>query len=265
MYCMYRSGNLLTGFYAGTNVVHVRDAKGCIRDTLVRIIEPAQLRFRLPDIKSPTCEGFRDGSIIIVAYGGAPPYQYALDARPYKAAGSFDSLSEGAYILHVRDSNFCVYDTAITLTGYPHIVFGNPDVTPPSCYGFSNGMIRLDVSGGVPPLSYRIVSPSGTNNTGIFDTLPKGTYTFIITDAKGCRRDTALRMTEPPRLTITSVATPNDCEGKDDAGQLTAIAEGGTEPYVYSWNSGQHADLLKGVGNGIYRVTVTDAHGCRDS
>jgi gliding motility-associated-like protein len=144
-------------------------------------------------------------------------------------------------------------------------VLNAPEITPPSCYGFNNGIIDLNVTGGVSPLTYHIIKPNMTNNTGVFDTLRRGNYSFQITDAKGCRKDTTLFMDEPQPLVVAANATPNDCEGADNNGSIGAFVSGGTSPYAYMWSTGQNTDVVNGVGNGAYWVTVVDAHLCADS
>ncbi|MEO6830850.1 MAG: gliding motility-associated C-terminal domain-containing protein [Chitinophagaceae bacterium] len=261
----YSGSNLVTGFNAGTHVVHVKDANGCIRDSSILLTEPAALSFTVPGINQPTCEGFKDGSITIAARGGVSPYTYQMPPNPYKNVSFYTGLSEGSYTVRVMDSNNCVYDTIITLIGNPHLVIESVDVQSPSCFGLKNGVVTLTVSGGVPPLSYHGSGIGLTNNTGIFDTLKKGVYTFTVTDSKGCKKDTLLTITEPPLLSIGSTATPNDCEGPDNGGKVTTVTSGGTEPYSYFWSDTEVTSDIAGVTNGAYWVTVTDAHNCKDS
>lgn len=261
----YSSSNALTGFNVGNHTIHVKDNNGCLKDSTLNFKQPTQLHFTVPGVTPPTCEGMQNGSITIAAFGGTPGYLFAMDAGIFKPVNLYNGLGEGTYVFHVKDSNNCTYDTSITLTGYPHIVIGTPDITPPTCYGFNNGIIDLNVTGGVEPLTYHIVKPNITNSTGVFDTLRKGTYTFQITDAKGCHKDTTIFMDEPLPLRVEASATPNDCVGADDNGTVDAIVTGGTEPYAYAWSNGQNTPLVTGVGNGAYWVVVTDANLCADS
>jgi gliding motility-associated-like protein len=261
----YGASNALSGFNVGNHIIHVKDNNGCIKDSTLNFKQPSQLYFTVPGVTPPTCEGMLNGSITIAAIGGTPGYMYAMDNGTFKPVNLYNGLGEGTYIFHIQDSNKCTHDTSITLTGYPHIVIGQPELTPPTCYGLNNGIIDLNVTGGVPPLTYHIVKPNITNNTGIFDTLRKGTYTFQITDAKGCHKDTAIFLDEPPLLNVKAAATPNDCVGPDDNGSLLVTVTGGTEPYTYAWSSGQNSALVNGVGNGAYWVVVTDANLCSDS
>lgn len=261
----YAASNILVGFIAGTHVVHVKDNNGCIHDSAIRINQPAPLHFMIPGITQPTCEGFTDGSITIAATGGYGPYSYQMPPQPFKYVNIFGGLGEGTYTIRVKDSNGCQYDTTIILNGNPHIVIDGASLISPNCFGFNNGSVQLNVSGGVIPLTYHLSNPSQTNGTGLFDSLKKGSYQINVTDSKGCTKDTSVTLVEPPLLAIVSSATPNDCEGADDGGSVSTLVEGGTSPYSYTWNTGQTTSQLNHIANGAYWVTVTDGNGCQDS
>jgi gliding motility-associated-like protein len=261
----YSTLNPVTGITAGNHVIHVQDANGCVHDTTLNFKQPPPLHFRVPGITQPTCEGMTDGAITIAAFGGTPRYLYAMDPQPLKPVNTYSGLGEGAYTFHVQDSNGCQLDTTVVLTGNPHIVLGDPELTPPSCYGFNNGVIDLNVTGGVPPLTYHVVKPNITNSNGVFDTLRKGTYQIQVVDAKGCHNDTTLFLDEPDPLSVKASATPNDCVGVDDNGVLGVSVDGGTQPYSYTWINCQNTDIVQCVPIGAYWVTVVDAHLCADS
>jgi gliding motility-associated-like protein len=260
----FTGNNLLSGFYAGASPVYVKDANGCITDAVANITEPGKLYFLPPTIVPPTCEGFKDGRIIVAAASGKPPYHYSMDGQPYVASGAFSSLAEGSHTLLVQDSNGCVHDTDLILTGYPPIAL-SLTLTPPSCNDFSNGMISLNGSGGTAPLTYKIYPRNKTNKTGIFDTLRRGSYTIMVTDSNGCRKDTTVTLTDPDLLRVSATATTNDCDGPNDGGEVKVVVDGGTAPFTYAWSTGAHTEAISGLGNGAYRVTVTDAHGCQGS
>src|SRR5690606_18560604 len=118
-------------------------------------------------------------------------------------------------------SNGCTADTSVSLQGYPRISLDSLIITPPSCYGSANGRINLNTKGGVSPLSYQLSQPARTNKSGIFDSLRRGSYIFRITDAKGCRKDTVLALSEPEVLRVSSAATTIDCEGGRNGGEIS--------------------------------------------
>lgn len=260
----------LSGFNAGSHAVHLKDANGCQKDTTITMKQPDKLFFGPSMITTPTCEGFSDGVIILSATGGVTPYVFAKGSGGFSGTFTYPNLPEGLYTFHVKDANGCTRDTTIDLKGYPHILVSAPTIAPVRCFGESNGSITLNIGGGVQPLSYQKVKPlpAGPVTTDpLFDSLKVGRYSFIITDSKGCRKDTAFTVTEPERLVLTPVITPNDCEGLDDGGGVKIDAVGGTQPYSYLWSTNpvQTVPEIRGLPNGQYMVWVKDANGCTDS
>ncbi len=257
---------------AGTHTVHLIDANGCQVDLPVGVGQPTQLYFADAAVIMPTCEGFADGVVNVRGKGGTPPYQYSPDnGVTFDTYGGYPNLVEGTYSFTVRDAQGCRHDTTIVLTGYPHIL---PDiaVTPVRCWGEASGSVVFAVTGGVPPLTYQKRAPlpmGGITSDPEFDSLTAATYTFRITDAKGCKKDTTVAVIQPDSLTINPSLVPNDCIGLDNTGAINTAVKGGNPPYVYTWgwNGANSATgiSVSNLPNGIYPIIVTDTKGCADT
>lgn len=260
----YQSDSLIIGLIAGIHTIHIKDTNGCLKDTLITLTQPDKLVIDSITLTNATCEGFADGSAIVFSSGGQRPYLYSMDNSNYNKADSFTKLQEGTYSFSVKDSNNCIADTTLALSGYPHIIIDNAEITPVRCFGNADGSITLNVSGGVQPLTYKINSkPLSTSS--IFNNLTASTYTIVITDSKNCKKDTSLLIISPERLNTTLDVIPNDCEGYDNEGMVTANVTGGTQPYSYSWSDTSNSFQIRGLRNGRYAVWITDANGCLDS
>ncbi|MCK4663105.1 MAG: hypothetical protein KAT68_09590 [Bacteroidales bacterium] len=61
-------------------------------------------------------------------------------------------------------------------------------------YGKSNGSIKLEVSGGTPPYTYKWSNGASTNN---LTNIPAGEYTVTITDKKGKTATQSISITQP--------------------------------------------------------------------
>jgi len=96
------------------------------------------------------------------------------------------------------------------------------------------------------------------------DTLSQaGIYESTFTSANGCDSTAALQLSLWPKPTIAIVDTlPDDGSG---SGRIELSATDGTPPYEYRWESGAAGAVLENLEAGIYRLTLTDANGCRDS
>ena len=256
----------LVSVKAGAHIVKMKDGKGCIKDTNVVLTEPAKLLILNPVITNPTCEGYADGAAKVYGNGGVQPYLFGINGGDLSASNNFTGLKEGANVVTIRDGNGCLYDTTLQLTGYPHIIYNNIIADPVSCFGGNDGKITLQVSGGIPPLTYKM-NPGAERSIPVFDSLQAAAYTFTVTDSAGCVKDTTFEVSSPEPLKIETKITPNDCEGMDNSGRIEALPSGGSGSYSYAWstNPPQYGYMIEGMPNGTYRVTVTDANGCTDS
>ena len=259
----WQTSNVLTGLSAGIQAIHVEDSHGCAVDTSVTLTEPTQLVYAGADTVNPTCEGYTDGSVTLHVAGGVSPYHYSDDNITYSTSGNFTALAEGNYTFYTHDANGCAIDTTITLTGLPHILIGNATADSASCYGAGDGKVTVVASGGVAPLSYWLAGTDSVDGPGAFSHLYSGSYVVTVTDNRQCKKDTTVFVPQPDELKISFAVTPNDCQGYDNTGAVAAIMRGGTAPYTYAWSmSTADTNVIGGFANGIYTVTVTDAHKC---
>lgn len=133
------------------------------------------------------------------------------------------------------------------------------DVTPTSCYGFFDGSISVATIGGEAPYTYQW----GTGQAGSsLLALAEGVYPLTITDSTGCVKLDTVILTQPDPLTtyVNYTGLPAIC---DNSGELAAIAEGGTPPYLYNWSNGNAGNTNTSIGPGDYLLTVTDTNGCQ--
>mgnify|MGYP000326954463 CR=1 FL=1 len=255
-----------TGISAGPHTIKMRDSQGCIKDSNVVFKEPAQLLVNNPIITNPTCEGFADGSIKVYGNGGVQPYQFKANGGAFGSISLFEGLTEGANVITIKDANDCTYDTTIFLIGFPHIKYNGIFPQPVSCFEGSDGSITLNVSGGMPPLRYKL-NNSNPVPVSIFNGLKAGKYNLQVVDNEGCVKDTTAIVETPEKIQITTTVTPNDCEGLDNGGRIEASVSGGTPTYRYNWNTRpeQIGYYIENIPNGTYKVTVTDANDCEEA
>lgn len=129
---------------------------------------------------------------------------------------------------------------------------------PVKCHGGSTGIAGVSVYGNQAGLFYQW--STGGNNSPILAGIPAGTYSVTVTGS-GHTATQTVEITEPMPLTAQfyPVAGPG-CGGAP--GQATAVPGGGTAPYDYQWDDGQHTATAAFAAGGNHAVTVTDANGC---
>ena len=135
-----------------------------------------------------------------------------------------------------------------------------------SCFGFSDGAIYINVSGGTSPYTYDWDDLEGSDNVEDRTGISAGIYAVTITDANGCMISlNDIQVNEPAALEggVTSASNPT-CFGYTD-GSIDITISGGTPPYTYDWadlEGDNNPEDRTNIGAGDYSVTVTDANDC---
>lgn len=127
-----------------------------------------------------------------------------------------------------------------------------------SCNGGSDGSATVTASDGTPPYTYNW---SNDATTATIDNLTAGTYTVTVTDADMTTTTAEVSITEPTAL-APSIAEQVNINCITTTGSLTAIANGGTPPYTYTWSNGAMGGSIMDLTAGEYTVTITDANDC---
>jgi gliding motility-associated-like protein len=243
---------------AGTYTVVVTDANNCSQTDSVVVSQPALLQLSVtPD--DATCFGFTDGAVTVSVNGGTSGYQYSIDGVNYQSSTVFNSLAPNSYSITVMDANGCTA-TATTTISQPQQIAVTSQITPVQCFGGTNGAIGLSAAGGKGNYVYAINGGVG-QALGLFNNLPAGTYSILITDANGCTLSFSDSITQPDLLTTTSQVQNVLCNGQSN-GAVTVAVAGGVAPYSYNWNTGDTLAAISNMPQGSYTVVVTDNNGC---
>ncbi len=181
---------------AGSYLISVKDMKGAIYTSTVKINEPKdKLMLTLTDSKINQC--YSAGEVQVNVKGGVAPYLLSCanhqDIKmPQSGNYLFDNLNTGAYIIRAKDHNGCYFDmeTIITENNIKNISF---NFNYPN-KGEADGSITATFEGGTSPYSYRWISESSTieTNQNTLSNIKEGYYTLEITDANGCSKSKSI-------------------------------------------------------------------------
>jgi sugar lactone lactonase YvrE len=125
------------------------------------------------------CFGSCDGTVNVLATGGAGSYTYMWDGG-LGAGASHTNVCAGTYRVIVNDAANCKEDVYLTVSEPSALSIGFT-TTNATCFG--NGSASANVSGGTMPYSY---SWSGGQTTASIAGLSAGTYSLTVTDANSC-------------------------------------------------------------------------------
>lgn len=245
---------------AATYTVTVTDSNKCTTTDTVTITQPPAITM-VSSVVPSSCAG-SNGSASMAVSGGVNPYSYSWSPGG-QTTDTIKGLAIGSYTCTVTDSNGCQNITSVVVPDSTTLAATLVNSANVKCYGDSNGLALVSVSGGSGPDTYRWSPVGGTSTTA--SGLAAGTYTFTATDSVGCKAIDVVTITQPNKLLNSMTNIRNvACYGAS-TGRVTATVTGGTSPYVYSWSTGTTTSTLNNIPSGTYSVMVTDANGCMDS
>jgi len=263
------SGNTIANMLAGSYTVQVTDANGCQSSTTVAIVAT--------DSEAPIVS-VQDATLALGPDGTAQVSLADLSAQLSDNCGiastsispqEFDcaKLGQQSVTLTVTDlsgntatavASVNVVDNIVPVLScpadivacsYDNVVNYASPVAEDNCLLAGNGV--WDVAG-----------PASGSSFPEAET----TVTYTYTDASGNAGSCSFKVTVTSAVLFTNITVSNDQNGQQ-IGTISITVEGGTAPYQYEWinetgNVIGTTEDITGLGEGIYRVQVTDANGC---
>ncbi|MDL2251880.1 T9SS type A sorting domain-containing protein [Odoribacter sp. OttesenSCG-928-J03] len=263
---------LSTGYYW----VEVEDEEGNrVVSDMFLLSEPEVLVVD-EEIWHISCYEQKDGAISQYVVGGTYPYRYfwysnnALLSEYDTLLSNIAGLSPGRYTCVIKDSRQCSV-TANYKIEEPEVLQLICITRSPSFYGGDDGSACVKVSGGVAPYQYVWNDESMTDS--IIGNLKASVHPLSVSviDANACVLVDSFMIYDPiiPEIKENKQIV---CAG-EKSGELHVSVRGGCSgAYVYNWQLESSIDtmsytscdhFLRGVGEGTYRLQVSDSVGNR--
>jgi gliding motility-associated-like protein len=245
--------NLLAGIYSVT----VTDANNCSINYSVTITQPLQPLTLSITKTDALCVGGLQGTTNLTISGGTAPYTQIWNNN--QTAEDLANLVAGYYYATVTDNNGCSDTIGATILDPDNTMVPTISHTDVSCFGGSDGTVDLNVTGGLLPYSYAWNTGAGSED---LNSLPTGNYFVTITDGNSCQSFISAFVDQPQAPLSATQQITNVLCFNDATGAIDVTTSGGTQPYSFSWNSGQPTEDLTSVQAGNYQLTITDAKNC---
>ncbi|MEX2235487.1 MAG: SprB repeat-containing protein, partial [Cyclobacteriaceae bacterium] len=260
----------------------------------VDIYYPGPSSIAIP--KSPACHDGQDGSIqieitsaypmviddyVVTLFKGIPPAEpFTQDFVNNGSVHTFPDLPAGNYWIRIQNnSHIGTYGSC--WTDYTLDPLKNPDAVaitgvelpdfngyPITCKGGNDGTINAKPAGGTGIYPLYEWTPN-VSTTAFAENLIEETYKLRVKDSNNCwSEEYSLTLEAPEKLSAALISTGGknefgvSCHDATD-GVITPEISGGVPEYSYAWSSGVTTPTLSGVGPGTYKVSVTDANGCK--
>lgn len=261
--------NMITNLIPGVYAINIDDGFGNMDIIIETITEPEPLLVTLitsdyngQNISCPLAE---DGTISVMATGGAGSYQY--DWSDGDTGVDRDSLDGVMYTVSVKDALGCIVPASVILSE-PMPISYSQDPSNPSCDGPSSGQLAIDLPiGGVAPYMYSL-DQANWQSDPVFQNLGADDYTSYVRDANECISQMSFSLTAPE---IPIVQFQSDYQiALGDSVQFSGTTNALTDPVV-TWTPTEFlscTDCLdpyaRPPGSLTYEVVVTSQDGCTD-
>lgn len=285
----YQTSTSFSDLEPGTYTFQVKDENDCLYSETFTIDPIPVPTLAIVLTKDLDCTASSD-ALITGTITGPTPYTYAVsfNGAIYTDLGAtgtpftYSASNDGTYQFQITDANGCIAESSV-ITVDP---ISLPELSlvaqtqPILCNGDTNGAIEvtIDTSVGTPPYVINVNNDTTGTDYGTQTTsLPAGTYTVTVTDAKSCAVTETIDINEPDAILVDYDAIDITCNITGGISQGSVIINsvlGGTAPYNYfvTGTNGYSNSELNNAGStsvsfdvvdfGLYQINVVDANGC---
>jgi gliding motility-associated-like protein len=169
-------GTRVTGLAAGSYTVTAIDSNNCVVDTSITIDQPGKMILSIDETNTvlPFCPDWRNGTLVVFAAGGTPPYLYSWPDYPEISDSVLPDVKEGYYSVSVTDQQNCFSDTTLKLESQNNSCLNIPTAFTPNNDG-ANDFWDISYTNELGEAPFYTIYPNGTIK--IFDRW--GTLVFM--------------------------------------------------------------------------------------
>lgn len=251
----------ISGLRAGIYTATITDFNGCVTSTSVSISEPAPLSSAV--VSNPvSCFSGNNGSAQVIPSGGSGTYTYHWNTNPVQTNSIANTLRAGTYRVNITDQNGCTHQDSAKITEPSILTSSISSVNHVSCYGGNDGSANIVAGGGTSPYSYSW-STTIPQTTATATNLPAGVFNATITDQKGCTQISAIIISQPSQILLSTLGDDTICPGQSVLMQANVSGGVGTYTYIWSSNLGNNSQhTVSPASSTNYTVQVMDQNGC---
>jgi gliding motility-associated-like protein len=265
-----QTGLTINPIAVGEYIITMIDNAGC-RDTtaVFEVTAPMELVLDATLLEDILCFGETTGVIDIISSGGTGDLLLTMNNQEFANVVTLPGLGCGDYDIEVVDENGCLVDTTIQISCPPQLVF-NPIVDVIDCFGYDDGSITGNVTGGTgtiafewnlnsdPFQSFNAIAPLNATITS----LDSGIYDYSLEDANGCSLAGTFEITEPGEFIAIPTLTDATCYTFCD-GVVEFEIIGGTPPTSLAVTGDSGVGNPNALCAGDYTYVITDDNDCQ--
>lgn len=285
------NGGTITGVAPGSYTVSGTDGNGCPSTKNIDLVIDNPVKPEA-NIVSNTGLCFDNTSALITVNitKGVGPFYYQVNVNgtgysnpsiPFTATTfTYTATATGTYDFLITDTSNKCEAVAVSQKIEDKLTANALTTTPLSCDTTApNAVIEVSISGGYAPYKYVVKKGATTLFTSgsiagpkfTYSTSTSGTYTFEITDVKGCPFKVDAIVNSKVAVTAKESVTNVSCNGAAD-GSVTITPLTGVAPFKYQFNGAgaftsttTYGSLAGSIAGTTYTYIVQDAQKCEQS
>jgi len=239
---------------AGNYFVSVADDNGCNLPIINVLLTEPPASVVNSIITDVDCFGNATAAIDVSYFPSSSVNQFSyswVGPNSYTSATEdISNIEAGLYILTVLENGIC-NKVASYMVNEPALISVIENIQDVSCFGGSDAVVNLAISGGVPIYS---TDWAGQNPQA----LPIGSYLYTVTDQNNCIYTNTVTISQPSQsLSVNNSVTAVSCNNGSDA-VATLFISGGTSPYSSVWPNTNPMQL----NAGYHTFITSDTNGC---
>jgi hypothetical protein len=264
--------NTISGLSFGTYQAVLTDAKGCTVNKSFTIgVQNCTLMATLNGKNLNCGNDVTDLTVEVTGQTGTIQYLWNTGAT----TPTLSNIGVGTYTVSVTDATgtACQVVKTASITANSATINANfTIVNKASDPTQTDGIVQLDITGGMNPFTLNISSVTGAavisntiiGNSANLQNFPPGQFNYTIQDNNNCTVMGTFQVgVVNCLLGVTIPDVTSVCGGNNAV--LTPQLTNSIAPITYQWSNGATTTVLSGVASGTYGLTVTDATGCQAS
>ncbi|KIQ19831.1 hypothetical protein RT99_15030, partial [Flavobacterium sp. MEB061] len=279
----FQSSGVFTNVPAGTYTVVTRDANSCSSpaSTVVTVTSSVPPTATLAATSDLCYDTVNQSTLVVSVTGGTGALTYSLDGQPAQTSNTFTNVGPGTHNIVVTDSNSCT--SLINNIVIAPQLLGNATISKTlDCTSASpDATITVDITGGNSAFTYKVKKGAGaygasiaiTGTSFVYSASTADTYTFEITDSKGCITTVNAIINPIVNPTVTATKVDATCNGAS-TGSVQLVGAGGSGGYTYLFYNNTVTPVptafiaqsnYTGLAAGTYSYQLMDSKGCKSA
>lgn len=254
----YQGSSTFANLLPGTYTIYVEDDFGCQLEAEAEVEALGNPPVILSVAAEGTVCGGPNGSLLVTAGSGVPPYTYSLNGVDFQGSDTFTGLASGTYVATVMDAEGCTAEAEVVVDSSAALQILS--VAPDPCQA-DGTQLSIEAAGGTPPYTYELEG-FGTQADSVFSGVPGGNYTLMVMDEDGCSDSAVIEVPEStPLPALSPTVEPVSCANE---GGAVTVNLGNTDGLQFSLDGTVFSDspVFEEVAAGDYTLVVRNEAGC---